>query len=323
MLNSNLLKLDERMTEETKNFVTNFLNNGRPTDILAKDINEVRQERIKAAKKINETISFDNLEVTEFEIDSKYDSFKIPITSYKPLNNDITSDNKIVLFFHGGGWSLGNRETFKLSVCKLAESTKSCWIYVEYRLAPEWRFPTQLNDCVSVFKWLTENKLKFSSNLNSKICVCGDSAGGHIGALLTNEYYKMVDYQVLIYPCIDFSTIYESEVEFANEMYILIPQVRRFYRKNLLDDDRSLFNSSKLSPILNENLSFIPNTLIIAAELDPIRDHAVAYYEKLLENNVKCELKIIKGVIHGFFRNPNIFKEAFSQLQESIVTFLS
>ena len=93
--------------------------------------------------------------------------------------------------------------------------------------------------------------------------------------------------------------------------------------KNLLDDDRSLFNSSKLSPILNENLSFIPNTLIIAAELDPIRDHAIAYYEKLLENNVKCELKIIKGVIHGFFRNPNIFKEAFSQLQESIVTFLS
>ena len=99
MLNSNLLKLDERMTEETKNFVTNSLNNGRPTDILAKDIDEVRQERIKAAKKINETISFDNLEVTEFEIDSKFDSFKIPITSYKPLNNDITSDNKIVLFF--------------------------------------------------------------------------------------------------------------------------------------------------------------------------------------------------------------------------------
>lgn len=133
----------------------------------------------------------------------------------------------------------------------------------------------------------------------------------------------MIDYQILIYPCLDFSKVYDSEIEFANDQYILVPRVRSFYRNNLLNGDTSLLNNPKLSPILKEDLSGLPKTLLILSQLDPIRDHGLAYHKRLTESNVKCELRIIKGVLHGFFKYPVQMKNAFNELQKYVVEFLN
>ena len=144
-----------------------------------------------------------------------------------------------------------------------------------------------------------------------------------MAALLANDYCHMIDYQILIYPCLDFSKVYDSQLEFKENCYILVPHVRAFYRNNLLNGDDSLLNSPKLSPILEKDLSKIPRTLLILAQLDPLRDQGIAYHKRLIESNVKCELRIVQGVIHGFFKHPVQMKNAFFELKHHIVEFLN
>ena len=114
--------------------------------------------------------------------------------------------------------------------------------------------------------------LNYLGTDKSKIGICGNSAGGHLAALLANDYCHMIDYQILIYPCLDFSKVYDSQLEFKDDCYILVPQVRAFYKKNLLNEDESFLDSPKLSPILKEDLTKLPRTLLVLAQLDPLRD---------------------------------------------------
>ena len=181
----------------------------------------------------------------------------------------------------------------------LASNTNSVWLSVDYRLSPEFKFPIGLNDCKYVLDYVFKNKNEFSTD-KAKLGVSGDSSGGHYAALLTNQFHSIIDYQILIYPCVHLGKKYDSQHEFVKDCYIIVPEVIEFFLRNLLDEsvltnNLALLESEFISPIQKESFESLPKTLLIAAELDPLVDHAGKYHEKLKQFNVESELHIIKG----------------------------
>ncbi len=104
----------------------------------------------------------------------------------------------------------------------ISKCTSTVWLSVEYRLSPEYKFPVGLNDCKYVLDHVYNNKSDFSSS-DAKIGLSGDSSGGHYAALLANEFNSMLDYQILIYPCVQLAEHYESQKELTKDCYILVP----------------------------------------------------------------------------------------------------
>ena len=114
----------------------------------------------------------------------------------------------------------------------LANSTSTVWLSVEYRLSPEHKYPVGLNDCKYVLDHVYNNKFEFSSS-DAKIGLGGDSSGGHYAALIANEFSSILDYQILIYPCIQLAEQYESQKELTKDCYILVPGNLVFSLKNI------------------------------------------------------------------------------------------
>ena len=309
--------LDERMTDESRTFVINYLKKLKPINLMYRDIELSRKTRTNASIEANSSLKFENLKEKEIKIHNKKDGYEIPVSIYIP--EDVKVNSPITIFYHGGGYTFGNRETYYFAIATLAESTKTIWLSVEYRLCPENKFPIPLTDCQSVLEYVAENKKLFSSE-DAKLIICGESCGGHYCALLSNDYSHLIDYQILIYPTVSLTKSFASEQEFTKDCYLLVPELIEWNIRNLTNN-QSLINTPILSPILKEDFSKIPETLLITAELDPKVDHSREYHKRLQESNVKSILKIVKGVHHGFLIHPVLMKNAFTELKEQIIDF--
>lgn len=137
---------------------------------------------------------------------------------------------------------------------------------------------------------------------------------------MAHDYKDSLDYQILIYPCVDLANKFDTYKEFSKDCYILVPDVIDFFVDNFIHD-RSMLDSPELSPILKEDFSNLPKCLIIAAELDPLVEHSKLYHGKLTEHKSDSELKVINGTIHGYFHNGFYFKDAFDETVSHIVDF--
>ncbi len=315
--------LDQRMTDETKKFVTSYLSYIDPKLLMTTDVNVVRMIKGANAELINNQLKFEKLQdEKEYFADSLFDDFKIPLTAYVPKEFDPGSP--IVVFFHGGGGCFGTRQTYRHPVGVLAEMTGCIWLSVEYRLAPEYKIPTGHNDCLSVVSWVIDNKSSvFNCNQCSKIGVCGDSFGGTVAAYISNELKSKISFQILINAFVAIADLgTESENEFTDDQYILIHDVCRFFASMMLKNEQDT-SDLRVSPLDYPDFTKLPRTLLIAAELDLLRDQSKVYHEKLLTNNIDSELKIIKGVVHGYFSIPSIIPKGFSEAAELIVSFLA
>jgi len=231
--------------------------------------------------------------------------FQVPVRIYRTKNHKTMKDIPVILFLHGGGWVSESVETYN-RICKnLADKTNYSVVSVDYRLAPEHKFPTALEDCYAVAKALFLNK---DLNIDPEnITLVGDSAGGNLAAALSllarDRGEFMPKRQILIYPCVnnDFSdeTLYRSVIENGND-YLLT-------RKNMIDyvnmykSCEEDLKSPYFSPILAKDFSNQPKTLIVTAEFDPLRDEGEAYGRKLLEAGNEVEIHRIPDALHGFF----------------------
>jgi len=231
--------------------------------------------------------------------------YQVPVRIYRTKKHKNMNDTPVILFLHGGGWVSESIETYN-RVCKnLADKTNHVVVSVDYRLAPEHKFPTALEDCYAVAKALFVND---DLNVNpDNITLVGDSAGGNLAAALSllarDRGEFMPKRQILIYPCVnsDFSdeTPYCSIIENGND-YLLT-------RKNMLDyvnmykSCEADLQSPYFAPILSGDFSNQPKTLIVTAEFDPLRDEGEAYGEKLRAAGNDVEVHRIADALHGFF----------------------
>lgn len=242
---------------------------------------------------------------------------KIPVRIYAPDNvaEEIpAADYPFLLFFHGGGWVTGNIDSYNKVCTNMARMTKRMVVSVDYRLAPEHKFPSALNDCYEVAKVL-RRVLDSSDSKDKSIVTIGDSAGGNLAAALAlmardrNEF--LIDKQILIYPSThndhSFNSPFESIHQNGKE-YLLTSKRICDYTDLYIKNEEDLKNPY-LAPLLHKDFSNQPKTLIITAEYDPLRDEGEEYGKKLKEAENYVETYRIKDALHGFFTLPNIFPQ--------------
>ena len=221
------------------------------------------------------------------------------------FRNETTSSN-VIIYIHGGGWVTGSVDSYTNICSKICKKTNSIVIAIDYRLAPEYKFPTGLLDCYEVIENIYKNSELFGID-NKNITLMGDSAGGNIIAAISiknsREHKFKIKNQVLIYPALqnDYSlaTKYQSVLENGEEYYLTRTMISDYI--DLYINDSKDLNNIYFAPLLCKWLFNQPRTLIITAELCPLKDEGYAYYKKLKRFFNYCEYYNIKGVIHGYF----------------------
>lgn len=237
------------------------------------------------------------------------------------LVNDIkikifrSPNNQIIFYIHGGGWTLGSAQTYVNACNRISKQLNRTVISIDYRLAPEYPFPTGFNDCYNTIKAIISNYQRYHISLKD-IIIMGDSAGANLATAVAIKAKKSKEFQIskeiLLYPLTqtDFSKYspYKSITENANN-YFLSRQNVQEYLKLYVKDKKDL-NSPYIAPLKSKNLFKMPKTLIITAEFDILRDEGYAYAKKLKRYFNKVEYHNLPKTIHGFFTNYLCFKDA-------------
>lgn len=210
------------------------------------------------------------------------------------------------LYFHGGGWITNSIDNYERICARLARDTNHIVIAIDYRLAPEYRFPIGLEDCYAAAKAIYTRK--FVLNIDpDKITIIGDSAGGNLTAavcLMARDRKEFVPRrQILIYPATNndysenspFPSVHENGTDFLLTSKKMCDYLD-FYAGS--EEDRK---NPYFAPILEKDLSNQPRTLVLTAEFDPLRDEGEAYGERLKKAGNQVEIYRIKDALHGFF----------------------
>ncbi|OGA14469.1 MAG: hypothetical protein A3H32_17790 [Betaproteobacteria bacterium RIFCSPLOWO2_02_FULL_63_19] len=206
----------------------------------------------------------------------------------------------VIVFFHGGGFTVGDLETHDVPCRTLANFARCAVLSVDYRLAPEHKFPAALDDCVAAVRWTAANAERLGFD-RERIVVAGDSAGGNLAAgaalALRREDFR-ISRQVLIYPGLDSRNRSPSHIEFAKG-YLLEREDILWFIGNYLRSDADALDW-RASPMLAPDHRGLPPVQIITAGFDPLRDDGLAYAEKLTASGVAVTYECFEGMIHGF-----------------------
>ena len=218
---------------------------------------------------------------------------------YRGINNPHNNILPITIFFHGGGWVIGDLETHDVVCRQLSNEGNFDVIAIDYRMGPEYRFPTAINDSIAAITCVKNNTSNLPIDIN-KIAVCGDSAGGNIATVCCiNSKINLgtpISFQVLIYPSTHMGAHYKSKEEYDG--YILSKPLMSWFEDKYIDKDQ--LNDWRAAPILFNDLTKLPPSLILVAGCDPLKDEGIAYGEKLKKAGNNVETKVFDGQIHGF-----------------------
>ncbi len=223
----------------------------------------------------------------------------------------------VLVYFHGGGWVTGDLETHD-GVCRsLARRTPCAVASVDYRRAPEHRFPAAVEDSLAATRWIHENAYKLGLDA-SRVAVGGDSAGGNLAAVVAlrarDEGGPPLAFQLLVYPITNDDLSTASYLENA-EGYYLTRDSMRWYWDHYLPE-KALRSDPHASPLRAPDLSGLPPALVITAEYDPLRDEGEAYAARLRDAGVVTRCTRYDGMIHGFFRMTKIVDRSHVAIEE-------
>lgn len=220
-----------------------------------------------------------------------------------------TDNNRgLIIFIHGGGWVSGSVESYTNLCTELSNKTKRIVISVDYRLAPEYPYPNGFNDCYEVVKIIMDNLNSYGLK-KQDVCLMGDSAGGNLVAAISIKSKRRKDFnirkQILLYPSLqsDYSnsTKYKSVIEKGKD-YLLTQKQLQDYISLYVANSKDL-SSPYVSPLKAKFLLFQPETLIITADNDPLRDEGKKYARRLKLYFNKVQYYNLEGAMHGFMNN--------------------
>ncbi|HEX9025863.1 MAG TPA: alpha/beta hydrolase [Clostridium sp.] len=283
-----------------------------PQSVNDEQIEKIRPYLNRESTKLSkEPIPFPNIKNITVEANSE----KIPVRIYTPENGE---KFPIIIYSHGGTWISGNLDTHDTVCRKLSQNTNAIVISVDYRLAPENPFPAGLNDVYNILQWTYKNAESINGD-EKHIALVGDSAGGNLSAAVSlmarDKNGPQISCQVLIYPS---TNIYELNTQswsyFANDFNISKDDMEKYisFYVPREEDRKNLY----ASPLLANDFNNLPSTLVITAEIDPLRDEGEAYANKLKENGIQVDVIRINGVTHGFITMDKITDKADEALNE-------
>ncbi len=223
----------------------------------------------------------------------------IPVRLYKPEAQDPNAP--MMVYFHFGGGVIGDLETCHVFCTMLAKRVKCPVLSVDYRLAPEHKYPAALHDCEDAYEWALKNAEQHGAPAG-RATVGGDSMGGHLSAVLSqtlrDDGKPLPDLQLLIYPAVDLVADFPSKTVYA-DTYPLSTDTMNWFMDHFLEKDADR-SDPLISPALHTHLENLPPAIIITAGFDPLADHGPAYAKKLTDAGNKVEYKSYDSLAHGF-----------------------
>jgi acetyl esterase len=215
-----------------------------------------------------------------------------------------------LVFFHGGGWVIGNLDSHDVACRKLADEGQLIVISIDYRLAPEHKFPAAVNDAVAATTWIADNAKQLGIDA-SRLTVGGDSAGGNLAAVVAmsaRDSGPAIAGQVLIYPAVDFAMKHPSHSEPETSVLLTHSAIKWFtglYLNSATDG-----NDWRASPARATTLAGLPPAYVLTAGADPLRDEGVEYAERLKQAGVAVAYRHFPGQFHGFFTMGRLLPQA-------------
>lgn len=233
---------------------------------------------------------------------------KVPIRLYRP--EGATGALPVTLYLHGGGWVIGDLEVFDALCRRLCLASGAAVASVDYRLAPEHRFPAAIEDAQAALAFLRDEAAALGID-PGRIAVGGDSAGGNLATVLAlhdRGATRPLAAQLLIYPATDMRADHPSVRENARGLMLEAETMEWFYGHYLGDD--ALRHDWRASPLLAEDLSGLPQALVLTAGFDPLRDEGRAYADALSAAGTAAQYVCFARQIHGFVSMTRITPEA-------------
>jgi acetyl esterase len=246
---------------------------------------------------------------------------EIKIRIYTPEGN---GPFPLFVYYHGGGWVLGDIETADATCRMIANRTGRIVVNVDYRLAPEYKFPIPVYDAYTALIWVSENAVSING-IASNIVVGGDSAGGNLAAVVSqiarDQNGPAISGQVLLYPVTNLSYDTASYQEFQKG-YGLDRDLMIYFGNHYIRNGTDKKNKYA-APLLADDLTNLPSALIITAENDVLRDEGLEYARCLSDAGVTVESYTEEGLVHGYFTNMIFFSERIKGTISKIASFLS
>lgn len=234
----------------------------------------------------------------------------VQVRVYVPEGVQINSSKAVLpgfVYFHGGGWVLGDLETKDPTVRDIADAAEMICISAHYRRAPEHPFPAALDDCLAVVDGVLSGETGLGID-PTLVAIGGDSAGGNIAAVIAQERREQIAHQVLIYPVMDLSTLdTQSHSDFKDGYFLTRRRLEYFYDVYAGDGSRL---DVRMSPGLNEDLAGLPPATVVTAECDPLVSEIAAYVDRMLEAGNVVSAVEFKGQVHPFVQMGGIISDA-------------
>jgi acetyl esterase len=235
----------------------------------------------------------------------------IPLRLYRPIGSVVTTQLPVLVYYHGGGWVIGDLDTHDTLCRELANDAGCAVVAVDYRLGPENRFPAAVDDCIAATRWVRTN----ASDLGidpARLAVGGDSAGGNLAAVVTIALRDAGDppiaFQLLIYPATDMRRTAPSHTS-NGQGYVLTSDTINYFHDHYIDDTAHDLDW-RASPLLHPDLSRLPPALVLTAGFDPLRDEGLAYADALAAAGNPTTYVCFDRQIHGFILMGKVLDEA-------------
>jgi len=225
----------------------------------------------------------------------------VPLRAFRPQGTKADEILPALVYFHGGGWVIGDLDTHDVVCRQLANGARCAVFSVEYRLAPEYRFPAAVNDCIAATRWIAAQAKALAID-PVRLAVGGDSAGGNLATVVALAARESggpeLRYQLLVYPSTDQRMGFPS-IEWNGEGFLLTKKAIEYFRGHYLPQGSDWLDW-RASPLLAHSLAGLPPAYVLTASFDPLLDEGRAYAERLASEGVATEYKEYPDMVHGF-----------------------
>ena len=240
----------------------------------------------------------------------------IPLRVYRPLGTTESETLPVLVYYHGGGWLLGGLESHDVVCRRMANLARCAAVSVDYRMAPEHKFPAAVRDCAAATQWVVDNAGLLHVDRH-RVAVGGDSAGGNLAAVMAlmarDGTLPPVVFQLLIYPATDMMMVSRSSQTVREGVPLTSATMKWFIDHYMRDDSDRL--DWRASPLRVASVAGTAPALVLTAAADPLRDEGIAYAERLEREGVRVKLLHFSDQIHGFLSMGKIIRASEVSMQ--------